>query len=70
MKQSYKIFLTSILIVTFVVISCLLLFGTIAATEVGTPDCEHGKKSECSLREQKSICPNRHSSPCPLDATE
>ena len=69
MRQNYKIFLTSFIIVTLVIVSGLLLFGTYDATQADTYDCER-IRSECVPRGKKPICPNPHLNPCPLDAAK
>ena len=76
MRQNYKTFLTFILIFTFIV-SSLLLFGTLDATEVDSSNCQpywigggcqDGQSPDI---QPKPICPNRKTTPlCPLDAAE
>ncbi len=66
MRQYYKPLLTSIFIVTFIVASGLLLFGTYDATQADTFDCER-IKSECFPRGERPTCPNPNPRTCPLD---
>ncbi len=66
MRQYYKPLLTSFIIVTLVIVSGLLLFGTYDATQADTYDCER-IRSECVPRGKKpiSICPLPNPTPCP-----
>lgn len=75
MRQTFKV-LTCLIIFTFIV-SGLLLFGTLDATEVEPSDCQpysygwgcqDGQSPEI---QPKPICPNRRIIPrCPMDAAE
>ncbi len=61
MRRDYKVFLTSISIVIFIIASGLLLFGTIDATQIDTLDCEKRFKQECPLKKEGQLpecCPN------------
>ncbi len=73
MRQYYNPLLISIIIVTFMITSGLLLFGTIDATQIDTSDCEEQFKRECPLKKEVPkphlICPNPRQ-PCTLDETE
>ena len=71
MRQHYKVFLTLIFIVTFMITSGLLLFGTYDATQIGTPDCEEQIRSDCFPRGERPTCRNMDSTPrCPVDAAK
>ena len=63
MRQNYKVLLTSIIIVTLIIVSGLLLFGTPEATQTDTPDHEQQIKSECKPRGPKPICPIPNATP-------
>ena len=71
MRRDYKVLFTSIIVFAFI-ISGLLLFGTIDATQIDTPACEHQFRRECSPRKEapKSglICPSPRQ-PCSLKTT-
>ncbi|RKU09841.1 hypothetical protein C6501_14700 [Candidatus Poribacteria bacterium] len=67
MRQYYKPLLISI-IITLMIISGLLLFGTYDATQADTFDCER-IRLDCVPRGPKPICPNMDLTPrCPLNA--
>ena len=71
MRQHYKVFLTAIFIVTFMITSGLLLFGTYDFTQIGTPDCEEQIRSDCFPRGERPTCPNMNPTPrCPMDAAD
>ena len=67
---------SSITTVLIVLVFGGLMFGTIDATQVqtpdlDTPDCEQQIRLECRTRENKPVCPSIDTSPrCPLDAVE
>ena len=66
MRRDYKVFLTTIFIVIFIIASGLLL-GTYDATQADTFDCER-IRSECVPRGERPICPNMDLTPrCPMD---
>ncbi len=70
MRQYYNPLLTSIIIVTFMITSGLLLFGTYDATQADTFDCER-IKSDCFPRGERPTCPNMDLTPCcPIDAAK
>ena len=62
MRRDYKVFLTTISIVIFIIASGLLL-GTYDATQADTLDCER-IRSECVPHDERPICPNRIRSEC------
>ena len=68
MRRDYKVLFTSFIVFAFI-ISGLLLFGTIDATQIDTPACEQQLKRECSPRKeapkQGLICPSPKQ-PCTL----
>ena len=72
MRRDYKVFFTSLIVFAFI-ISSLLLFGTIDATQGDPPACEQQFRRECSPRKEVPkpglICPSPRQ-PCPLEITD
>lgn len=60
MKLDYKVAFTATIIFTLIILSSLLLFGCIAATQIEATTCEPNRiHSDCIEFEKIPICPTR-----------